>query len=144
MSTAGDEAERQIYECLTSCGDGVPAPSGPELSRMSWLEFALNPFPDLFGMPPDGVSVKAKDTMLKEAVHRTSGRVAYDHLTSTDHDVMGGMLGLMSYGGRVNTVSPNAIASPQRSSIFDTACTTGWLDPHDEEKEPGLGPHVLP
>jgi hypothetical protein len=34
--------------------------------------------------------------------------VAYDHLTRTDHDVMGGMLGLATYGGRINTIAPDA------------------------------------
>jgi len=60
--------------------------------------------------------------------------VAYDHLTSTEHDVPGGMLGLASYGGRVNTVARDATASAQRSSIFDAACSSGWLDPRDAEK----------
>jgi aclacinomycin oxidase len=134
VSTVGDAAERQIDECMMARCDDVPAPGGRDLSRMSWLEFALNPFPDLFGMPPDGVSVKVKDAMLKKRFTEHQAGVAYDHLTSIDHDVMGGMLGLASYGGRVNTVAPNATASAQRSSIFDTACTTGWLDPRDEAK----------
>ncbi|HEU4882213.1 MAG TPA: BBE domain-containing protein, partial [Longimicrobium sp.] len=134
VSTAGDAAERQIDECLAACGEGIPAPSGRELARMSWLDFALNPFPDLFGFPPGGVSVKGKDAMLKRPFSDRQLGIAYEHLTSTDHDVPGGMLGLASYGGRVNTVAPDAAAAPQRGSIFDTACTTGWVDPADEEK----------
>jgi FAD/FMN-containing dehydrogenase len=134
VSTAGDAAERQIDECVAACGEGVPAAGGRELSRMSWLEFALNPFPDLFGMPPGGVSVKGKDAMLKKPFTERQAGVAYDHLTRADDDVMGGMLGLASYGGRVNTVASNATAAPQRGSIFDTACTTGWLDPREEAR----------
>jgi aclacinomycin oxidase len=42
------------------------------------------------------------------------------------------MLGFATYGGRVNTVAPDATASPQRSAIFDMACTTGWLDPKED------------
>ena len=53
------------------------------------------------------------------------------------------MLGLASYGGRINTVPQDATAAAQRSSILDMACTTGWLDPADEAEEPGLGPRVL-
>jgi FAD binding domain-containing protein/berberine-like enzyme len=134
VSTAGGAAERQIDDCLAACGDGVPAPDGREVSRMSWLEFALNPFPDLFAMPPSGVSMKGKDAMLKKPLTERPAGVVYDHLTSTDHDVMGGMFALASYGGRVNTVAPDATAAPQRASIFDSACTTGWLDPADEAK----------
>ena len=40
---------------------------------------------------------------------------------------MGGMLGLMTYGGQVNTIASDATASAQRSAIFDTACNTGWI-----------------
>jgi len=131
VSTAGDAAERQASECLASIGDGLDAPR-PELARMAWLDFALNPFPDLFGMPPGGVRMKAKDALLKKRLADDQIAVAYDYLTRTDHDVVGGMLGLASYGGCVNTVAPDATASPQRGAIFDLACTTGWLDPKED------------
>jgi aclacinomycin oxidase len=127
LSTAGAAAERQIAECLAACGDGVPAAGAPALSRQSWLEFALNPFPDLFGMPPDGVRTKVKDAMLRRPFTGRQAGIAYDYLTSADHDVMGGMLGLASYGCQVNSVDPAATASPHRGSIFDSACTAGWM-----------------
>ena len=47
---------------------------------------------------------------------------------------MGGMFGLATYGGRINTVARDATASVQREAILDVACTTGWLDPQEEEK----------
>jgi FAD/FMN-containing dehydrogenase len=132
VSTAGAAAERQVDDHLAALGEGIRAASGRELARMSWLEFALNPFPDLFATPPGGVSVKVKDALLKKRLTDRQVGVAYDYLTRTDNDVMGGMLGLATYGGRINTVAPDATASAQRSSILDTACTTGWLDPREE------------
>jgi FAD/FMN-containing dehydrogenase len=132
VSTAGDGAERQAHDYLASLSDGIRAPEGLELARMPWLEFALNPFPDLFTMPPCGVCTKLKDALLKQRLTDHQIGVAYDHLTRGDHDVMGGMLGLATYGGRVNAVAPDATASPHRSAIFDIACTTGWLDPSEE------------
>ncbi len=99
---------------------------------MSWLEFALNPFPDLFATPPGGVSLKVKDALLKKRFTDAQIGVAYDYLTRSDHDIMGGMLGLATYGGRINTVAPHATASAHRGSILDVACTTGWLDPREE------------
>jgi aclacinomycin oxidase len=101
---------------------------------MSWLEFALNPLPDLFAAPPGGVSAKVKDALLRKRFTDRQIGVAYDYLTSTDHDVMGGMLGLATYGGRINTIAPDATASAQRGSILDIACTTGWLDPREEAR----------
>jgi aclacinomycin oxidase len=132
VSTAGAGAERQIEDHLGALGEGVRAPGGRELARMSWLEFALNPLPDLFAAPPGGVSVKVKDALLRKRLTDRQIAVAYEYLTRTDHDVMGGMLGLATYGGRINTVAPDATASAQRESILDMACTTGWLDPREE------------
>lgn len=134
VSTAGADAEGQVGEYLAGLGEGIRPPINRELARMSWLEFALNPFPDMFAAPPGGVSAKVKDALLKKRFTNRQIRVAYDYLTSTDHDVMGGMLGLATYGGRINTIAPNATASAQRGSILDTACTTGWLDPQEEPK----------
>jgi aclacinomycin oxidase len=135
VSTAGDAAEQQMQDYLAFVSDGVqaPPPPRPELTRMAWLDFALNPFPELFGMPPGGVSVKVKDALLRKRLTDDQLGIAYDHLTRAD-DVMGGMLGLATYGGRVNAIAPDATASAHRHAIFDLACSTGWIDPAAEEQ----------
>jgi hypothetical protein len=134
VSTVGAAAERQVDEFLAALSEGIIAAHARVLARMSWLEFALNPFPDLFAAPPGGVSVKVKDALLRKKFTDRQIGVAYNYLTRTDHDIMGGMLGLATYGGRINTVAPGATASAQRDSILDIACTTGWLDPLEESK----------
>ncbi|MEO8431497.1 MAG: FAD-binding protein [Acidobacteriota bacterium] len=134
VSTAGDGAAQQADAYLAALSEGIAAPAARETARMPWLDFALNPLPDLFAAPPGGVSVKVKDAMLRKRLTDCQIGVAYDHLTRDDHDVMGGMLGLATYGGRVNTVAPDATASAQRGTILDLACTTGWLDPREEGK----------
>jgi len=134
LSTAGDGADRQIEDYLAAVSEGIRAAGGVEQSRMSWLDFALNPFPDLFAGPPGGVSVKVKDALLKRRLTDRQIAVAHEYLTTPDHDVMGGMLGLATYGGRVNAVAPDATASPQRRAIFDIACTTGWVDPREADR----------
>lgn len=134
VSTAGDGAERQFDEHLAALSEGIATPHGRKVKRMSWLDFVLNPFPDLFAAPPGGVSAKIKDALLRKRFTDGQIGVAYDYLTRTDHDVMGGMLGLFTYGGRINSVAPEATASAQRGSILDIACTTGWLDPKEEAK----------
>jgi hypothetical protein len=128
LSTAGDEAEKQVRDQLAAIGEGLPRSSEPELVRMSWLDFALNPFPDLFAAPPGGVSAKVKDALLRKRMTSAQIDVAWDYLTSESYDVMGGMLGFATYGGRVNSVAEDARAAAQRGSILDIACTTGWLD----------------
>jgi FAD/FMN-containing dehydrogenase len=134
VSTAGAAAATQFEDHLAALGAGIAAPAKRESAAMSWLEFALDPLPDLFAAPPGGVSVKVKDALLKKRLTDRQIGVAYEHLTRGDCDVMGGMLGLATYGGRVNTVAADATASSQRGSILDIACTTGWQDPGDEAK----------
>jgi hypothetical protein len=134
LSTAGVAAERQIDDHLGALSAGIGAPSGRVLERMSWLEFALNPMPELFMMPPGGVSVKVKDAMIRKRFSDRQIGVAYEYLTRSDFDVMGGVLGLATYGGHVNTIARDATASVQRNSILDTACNTGWIDPREAEK----------
>jgi aclacinomycin oxidase len=137
VSSAGDAARRQIDAMIAAVSEGIGAVQNPEFDQMPWPVFAVNPLPDMFAMPPGGVSVKVKDALLRKRFTDAQMSVAYDHLTSTDQDIMGGMLGLMSYGGRVNTIDSDATASAQRGAIFDTACNTGWMDPRDEEKNLG-------
>jgi hypothetical protein len=95
---------------------------------MAWLDFALNPFPELFAAPPGGVCMKAKDALLTKRRTDDQIAVAYEYLTRTDHDVMRGMLGLATYGGR-KTASP-PVQPPRhnatRSSI-SRARRGGWI-----------------
>ena len=116
---------------------------GRELARMSWLEFALEPVARSVRRAAGGVSVKVKDALLKRRFTDRQIGVAYDYLTRTDHDVMGGMLGLATYGGRINTVAPDATASAQRDSILDIACNDGLAGSAGRGEESGLGAGVL-
>jgi aclacinomycin oxidase len=134
VSTAGAAAERQMHDFLAALADGVGAPTESELTRMGWLDFALAPLPDLFAMPPGGVSSKVKDALLRKRFSDRQIVVAHDYLTRTDYDVMGALLGMASYGGRVNTVAPDVTASAQRGAILDVACNAGWIDARDEAK----------
>ncbi len=134
LSTAGDAAERQADDYLAALAEGIVAPGGREDARLSWLEFALDPFPDLFGGPPGGVSVKVKDALVKRRFTDEQIGVAYDYLTGDEYDLMGAMLGFATYGGRINAVAPDATASAQRGSIFDVACNAGWIDPAEAER----------
>lgn len=132
VSSAGDAAGSQIDDWIAALAGSGRQPLMRERLRLSWLEFALNPFPDLFTFPPGGASMKGTDALLKKPFTRHQAGVAYDYLTRTDYDVAGGMLGLASYGGRVNIVAPGVTASAQRAAIMDIACASGWLDPNDE------------
>jgi FAD binding domain/Berberine and berberine like len=132
VSTAGAGAERQVEDFLGALANGIRAPGNRQLAHMSWLDFALNPFPDLFAGPPGGVSVKVKDALLRKRLTDHQIAVVYDYLTRGDHEVMGGMMGLATYGGQINTVASDATACSQRGAILDMACNTGWIDRREE------------
>jgi hypothetical protein len=132
LCTAGAGADRQIDDFLAALRAGAAAPSSLQVAKMSWLDFALDPFPDLFAMPPGGVATKVKDALLRRCFSDRQIDVAYDYMTRVDYDVMGGALGFASYGGKINMVPPQATASAQRDAIADMACNAGWLDPKDE------------
>ena len=134
LSTAGAEAERLFDEHLAAIDDGVGVPHTRDVERTSWLAFALDPFPELFRPGAENALVKVKDAFLRKRFTDRQIAVAYHYLTRSDHDVPGGMLGLATYGGKVNTVAPDATASAQRDSILTTSCTVGWQNAKDEAR----------
>lgn len=134
LSTAGPEAERLSREHLAAINDGVGAACTFEVERLPWLSFALDPFPEIFRPVGNGALVKGKDAFLRRRFTDRQIEIVYHYLTRTDHEVPGGMLGLVTYGGKVNSLAPDATASPQRDSIMSSACVAGWGDPRDEAR----------
>ena len=134
LSTAGLKAERLFDDHLAAINDGVGVLHTREVERSSWLVFALNPFPELFGAVSGGALFKGKDAFFRRRPTDRQIDVAYRYLTRTDHDVAGGMMGLATYGGKVNTVAPDTTASAQRDSILTTSCSVGWGDPQEEAR----------
>ncbi|WP_242338178.1 FAD-binding oxidoreductase [Anaeromyxobacter sp. SG66] len=138
LSTAGPDAERLCHEHLDALNQGVGAACTRQLETSTWLRFALNPFPELFRAPgAENASFKMKDAFLRRRFTDRQIEVAHHFLTRTDVDVPGGMLGLATYGGKVNTVAPDATASAQRDSILTTSCNAGWMDPSEAERNLG-------
>jgi hypothetical protein len=134
LSTAGAAAERRIEDYVAALAAGIGVTPSREQARMSWLESRSTHFPDLFGAPPGGVSVKVKDALLKKRLNDRQIGVVYEYLTRSDYEVPGGMFGLATYGGRINTVASEATASAHRDAIFDMVCSAGWLDPNEAAK----------
>jgi FAD/FMN-containing dehydrogenase len=134
VSTAGAGAERLLLDHLAAVDEGVGVAHTRQIERSSWLAFALNPFPELFRAGSGDVLVKIKDAFLRRPFTDRQMRLAYQYMTRTDYNTPGGVLGLASYGGSVNTVDPGETAVAQRHSILTTACTVGWQDPRDEAR----------
>jgi aclacinomycin oxidase len=134
LSIANADTEHIVDEHVAAIVRGVRAPYARSQERMSWLAFATNPFPELFTTPPGGVHTKVKDAFLRRRFSDRQIAIAYDYLTRTDYDIVGGVFAMATYGGQVNVVDPAATATAQRESILDTAINAGWLDPREAEK----------
>lgn len=138
MSIAGANAEQQLREHFAAVDTDVGTARIGAVDRMSWLSFALNPFPDLFFIAPGGTAasqarLKIKDALLRRRHTDRQIGVMYRYLTRADMSVGGG-IGFATYGGRLNTVSPDATAAAQRGSVMVTSYSVGWQRADDEER----------
>ncbi|MBB2147650.1 FAD-binding oxidoreductase [Pedobacter gandavensis] len=130
LCTVHGNAAVLIEAHLSAIADFPDLPYSLQLEESSWLDFALNPFPELFQPGLGQVKAKVKDALFREPLTDEQIATAYHYLTSPQN--IGGGLGMATYGGKVNSVVSDATASAQRDCILDVACNVGWLDPKDE------------
>jgi len=134
--TAGAESERVLDAHLTALDAGVGVTHTRDVQTMSWLAFALDPFPEVFATQAGGVStskarLKLKDAFLRKGYSDAQLTTLYAGLTQGDPGVGGG-IGLATFGGRVNAVAVDATAYPHRDSVLSASYSTGWGRPDDE------------
>jgi hypothetical protein len=132
LITAGTRPDRLLDEHLAAINDGVDVPCTQDRKTKSWLEHALDPAPGLAGANLEHATFKLKDALLRRRFTDQQIDVAHHHLTRADHDVSL-TWGMATYGGKVNTVDPEATASAHRDSILTTSVTAGWEDPRAED-----------
>lgn len=130
VSTAGPKAIQLIDGHLAAIADPIGLPYTRQIEETPWLRFALNPFPELFQPGFDNVQAKIKDAFFRQPFTDRQIATAYKYLTANEN--VGGGLGMATYGGKVNTVSPEATASAQRDCILDVAGSAGWGNPEGE------------
>jgi len=109
-----------------------------ELSTSSWLDFAVDPFPEVFATQAAGVTsskarIKLKDAFLRKRYSDRQLGCALPAFGQRPGDVGGG-IGLCTFGGKVNSVAPDATAYPHRDSPISTSYSTGWARPEDEAR----------
>ncbi|RAJ76591.1 aclacinomycin oxidase [Chitinophaga dinghuensis] len=126
----GNHAAQLIADHLAAIQEGLSTAGIVQTEESSWLQFALNPFPELFQPGFDQVQAKIKDAYFRKPLTADQIHTAYQYLTA--NLPIGGLLGMATYGGKVNAVPAEATATAQRDSIMDVACNTGWIDPSRE------------
>lgn len=141
MVTAGPDSERLIDLHLSALNPSVGAPHSRELSTSSWLDFAVNPLPEVFGTQAGGVAaskarLKLKDAFLRQRYDERQLGTLYRHLVHGPEDV-GGSIGICTFGGKVNRVARDATAYPHRDSAISSSYSTAWQNPSDEARSLG-------
>ena len=138
MVSAGATSERLLDSHLAAINAGVDVRHSREVMHGSWLEFAVNPFPEVFATQAGGVAaskarLKLKDAFLRKRYSERQLSISYDYLVNGSEGVVGG-IGIATFGGRVNTVAPNATAYVHRDSPISTSYSVAWQKPEDEAR----------
>ncbi|MFC6886441.1 MULTISPECIES: FAD-binding oxidoreductase [Actinomadura] len=131
---AGADAERLLDGHLEAVNEGVPVRPVRRLRRQPWLAAALAGSP---GDPGPVYRLKVKSGYLRRRLTDAQIGVLHHHLTRTDYDHPGGSLSLYTFGGKVNTVAPDATAAPHRDTVLKLFYINGWEDPKDDAKHIG-------
>ncbi|NUT52629.1 MAG: FAD-binding oxidoreductase [Saccharothrix sp.] len=125
------DADRLLRDYLAEVTEGVPGTiTVRPPHRLPWL--AAVKAGSLSQTDESGM-FKAKAAYLRKRFTDEQIKTAYTYLTSTDHDNERALLLLVSYGGKVNTVGPDATALPQRDSVMKAIYTVTWTDPNREQ-----------
>jgi hypothetical protein len=122
-------AEFVIKDLLGSLNKNLNQAYRFERKKMSWLEFSLNPLPDIF--PDHKIAFKFKDAFLLKPFTDHQLKTAYKYLTEMT-DIPGASIVMATYGGKINEVPADATACVQRSAIITMSLTPGWEDPGEE------------
>ncbi|WP_217710494.1 FAD-binding oxidoreductase [Streptomyces sp. NA04227] len=139
MTTQLDAGLPQAADMLRSyvdaVSDGLPVRPHSRTLRMPWLHGTRWP-----GTAGDGDPTARTKIKVAYARRRLTDRrigTVHDHLTDPAHDIGGGVVALISYGGRVNAVPPGRTAVPQRDSILKVVYGSTWQDAAQDAEQLG-------
>ncbi|MDC0766583.1 BBE domain-containing protein [Streptomyces sp. HD] len=131
---ADSGAERMLDEYLAAINRGVSVQPVRTLRNQPWLAAALAGSP---GDPGPVYRLKVKSGYLRRGFTDRQIEALHHHLTRSDYDHPGGSVSLYTHGGRVNTVAPDATATPHRDASIKMFCVNGWEDPRDDARHIG-------
>ncbi|MEO6404593.1 MAG: BBE domain-containing protein, partial [Ferruginibacter sp.] len=130
LVTDSSKSEPLVKEFLHILNQNLAIKCEVKRTTMSWLDFALKPFPDIFY--PGKTAFKVKDGFLNKPFTDEQAKTIYHYLTGWKN-LKGILVGIATYGGQVNAVDGDTTATVQRKAIFATSCTAGWIEPEEAE-----------
>ncbi|GAB3406896.1 FAD-binding oxidoreductase [Flindersiella endophytica] len=128
-------AAKLLADYHAAIGEGVePKPTIVPSTELPWLQSAIQLNGGQVPGESETGSSKVKAAYLRKRFTDEQISLTYDYLAGDKRGDAGGGLWFVAYGGKVNTVAPDATAMPQRDSILKAIFLTGWENPADQPK----------
>ncbi|QES47509.1 FAD-linked oxidase [Streptomyces venezuelae] len=135
-TAAGPDPEGRFDAFIAAVGAGVGARGTTvERRRLPWL---LATQWSGFADRPSGKRIKGKSAYHRTAFDDAQAAALHRHLTRADYDHPGSGVLIAPYGGRVNTVAPDATALVHRDSALILMYVSEWTDPAQDARHIGF------
>ncbi len=89
--------------------------------------------PDVLGIPATQLRSKTKGAFLRSGLARSQVRTIFERLTTDDYRCRGAMAGFVSWGGKINALSPQDTAAVERDAVALFSVGNFWADPDEDE-----------
>jgi FAD/FMN-containing dehydrogenase len=101
-----------------------------------WLYTTLHApeIADALGAPAAQLRSKAKGALLRSALDPSQIRTMFEGLTSDDYGWRGAMVGLMTWGGKMNALRPQDTAVAERDSVALFSVGNFWANPQADDQ----------
>ena len=90
--------------------------------------------PDVLGIPATQLRSKTKGAFLRSGLDGSQIRTIFERLTSDDYGWRGAMAGFVTWGGKINALSPQDAAVAERDSVALFSVGSFWDNPEEDEK----------
>lgn len=132
LDAAAPHAGSLMDDFLASVNEGSGVDYSVDDRRtISWLH-ATTFWPG-FTAPDTTMRFKAKSAYMRKTFPDSHLKAFYRHLTRPDFTGPASVVMISAYGGRVNTVAPDATAVPQRDSVMKLHYISFWADAADDD-----------
>ncbi|MFF1799388.1 BBE domain-containing protein, partial [Kitasatospora sp. NPDC058263] len=114
------------------------APAASTTGNLPWLyttTTSASEVAGVFGIPSLLLRSKTKGAYHKKGYTPDQLRTVYRYLSSPTYTYASGLMGLFSFGGKVNSFSPTTTAVPHRDSVMLASFSNYWSDAADETRQ---------
>ncbi|RKT55713.1 FAD-binding oxidoreductase [Saccharothrix australiensis] len=131
VDAGAPDAERLMDDFVAEVGAGVGPRETTDRRLLPWLQ--STGWPGLWVSNPTE-RAKQKSSYQRKGFSEHQIGAFHRSLSETDHRHVGFAVSIASYGGKVNTVAPDATAQPHRDSVLKLLWGTSWSEAADDER----------